>query len=66
MVSMNRIRKELGQQVCRRCINQKYKVNLEPQDCDYYIYPAECSVCKQASNIVTGLRASGKLKMLTK
>ena len=66
MVTMERIQKDIGVHPCRRCINKQYKVNLEPKDCQYYLYPVMCSKCREDHNIVTGFNLSGKLKLLLK
>ena len=41
----------LGRQ-CRRCINQKYELQLEQEDCEYWSYPACCDCCGEVRNIV--------------
>ena len=66
MKNMARIHKDLGTNVCRNCINKKYKAKLLPENCEYFYYPVECSSCGQAANVVTELRLTGKLKMLFK
>ena len=66
MKNMARIHRDLGSNVCRNCINNKYKATLKPENCEYYYYPAECSSCGQKANVVTELRLVGKLKMLFK
>lgn len=63
---MNTIHEQLGNNVCRRCINRTFHVNLEPPDCSYAMYPSPCSACGNVHNIVIGLRRSGKLKLLLK
>ena len=66
MVTMNTIHQVLGSTVCRRCICKRFKVNLEPSDCEYGMYPSPCSSCGNVHNIVIALRTSGKLKLLLK
>lgn len=66
MANMKKINEKLGSNVCRRCINKKFNVSLEPKDCSYWMYPNQCSVCGEVHNIVTGLSSSGKMKMLFK
>ncbi len=67
MVSIRTVIKDFGRPVCRRCINQKYNVNLQPQDCEYDgPYAAICSNCDEVHHIVIGFSLSGKFKMLTK
>lgn len=66
MKSMAHIHKDLGPNVCRNCINKKYKATLLPENCEYNYYPAECSSCGLKANIVTELHLIGKLKMLLK
>ena len=51
--------------ICRRCINNEYNVELQSSDCNYgYPFPIRCSCCGETRNIVTGLKFSGKLKMI--
>lgn len=66
MKNMARIHKDLGSNVCRSCINNKYKATLQPENCEYYIYPDKCSSCGKTANIVIALRLMGKMKMLLK
>lgn len=66
MANMASIHRDLGNTVCRRCIRKRYKVNLEPSDCIYAMYPSPCSSCGFVHNIVIGLHTSGKLKLLLK
>ena len=65
MLSANAIRKKYGDYICRRCINKKYHVQLEPKDCVYgYLYKCRC--CGQERNIVVGFTPSGHARMLLK
>ena len=67
MASFYRIRSRFGGEICRRCINAAYRAHLTPQDCRYgYPYPSRCFRCGEVHNIVTGLRLSGRLKLLFK
>ena len=66
MVNMDRIRRELGESVCRRCISGFYRVDLQPEDCWYATYPHPCDHCGQIHNIVVDLKLSGKRKLLFK
>jgi hypothetical protein len=63
MVSMERIHRELGQEVCRRCIAKRYNVSLLPEDCWYDTYPHPCSICGEVHNIVIDLKRSGRRKL---
>ncbi len=63
---MRKIISELGPTPCRRCINTRFKVHLEPKDCVYGYYMGCCSSCKRMHHIVLDLRLSGKLKTLFK
>ncbi|MGN0465791.1 MAG: hypothetical protein ACI4F9_05490 [Lachnospiraceae bacterium] len=49
---LRRLRKEDFGELCRKCINEKYHINLQPEDCYYCIYKYECSQCKKVKNIV--------------
>lgn len=48
---------------CRRYINRKYRLRLEPRDCYYWQYPAHCDDCGEVRNIVTGIRPLSKWKL---
>ena len=63
MLTTRRIKNKFGDNICRRCINRKYKVNLEPVDCRYG-YHYMCPCCKKVHNIVVGFSRSGRVKML--
>ena len=63
MVSMDRIHRELGEEVCRRCIAKRYNVSLLPEDCWYDTYPHPCAVCGEVHNIVIDLKRSGRRKL---
>lgn len=52
-----------AEKLCRRCINEKYGLKLQRQDCTYWIYPVECPACTQLSSIVTGLTPSGRRRL---
>jgi len=65
MISLEPVRKRFGDYICRRCLNEKYNVNLESRDCKYGYY-AVCPVCHQERHIVAALNTSGKMKMLLK
>lgn len=47
---------------CRRCINEKYGIELEREDCIYHTFVQPCVMCKEMSHIVIGLRLRGKRK----
>lgn len=66
MFIMSRIKKQYGDYICRRCINKRYHVNLQPQDCHYgYMgFMRECPRCRQGHHIVDGLSFSGRIKTL--
>lgn len=65
MVSMKTVIRDFGRPVCRRCINKRYHVNLQPQDFQYQEpYPRLCPNCKEVHHIVSGLSFTGKVKLL--
>jgi len=65
MFIMRRIHDQYGDNICRRCINKRFHVDLQQEDCLYgYMY--KCPGCKQGRQIVVGLTLSGKLKTLLK
>lgn len=63
VVNAGKIYSDLGGVVCRRCINKYYRVNLEPRDCRYEMYPHTCTSCGSVRNIVDGFNMSGKVKL---
>ncbi len=67
MVTMKKIHKRFGGNICRQCINVTYDTHLKHFDCLYGTpYPGNCPSCGEMKNIVTGLRFSGFLKLLTR
>lgn len=66
MANMNTIHRDLGNTVCRRCINKFYDVDLQPDNCVYAMYPSQCDACGNVHNIVVELRTSGKMKLMFK
>lgn len=65
MVNMERIKREFGIPICRRCINEEYHAALTPKDCVYgNPFPHKCPRCGETRNIVTDLNLSGKWKLL--
>ena len=63
MSVMDRVRKEFGNYVCRRCLNEVYHAKLEPVNCEYgYFYT--CPRCHENHHIVVGLKMSGHGKLL--
>ena len=67
MISMDKIRKEYGGYICRRCLNEIYHTNLTPRDCIYEtIYLRECKRCHKSGHTVEGLNKKGMLKTLLK
>ena len=65
MLTLEPVKKRFGDYICRRCLNKRYFVNLNKEDCRYGYY-AICPSCKEPRNIVVALEASGKIKMLLK
>ncbi len=67
MLSVERIQKEHGGRICRRCINELYRTRLKPNNCLYDgPYPRVCPVCGETHHIVYGFTVSGSLKVLFK
>lgn len=44
----SRIKNKYGDNICRRCINRQYMVNLTPRDCRYG-YQYVCPRCKKTT-----------------
>ena len=65
MLTAEKIRKQKGDYICRKCINRIYEVNLERKDCRYGYY-AVCRCCNNDANIVVGFTLPGQLKLLLK
>ena len=66
MINTKKIAERYGGNICRRCINEDYRVHLTPDDCMYSKKKQECPRCGWLSNIVNGFTFSGKRKMLFK
>ena len=63
MLSVKRIKRRFGGDICRDCINRTYRARLDPEDCVYgYLYT--CPSCGEVRNIVVGLTPAGRLKLL--
>ena len=65
MLTAEKIKKQKGDYICRRCINRIYGTNLEREDCKYG-YFAVCRGCNNDANIVVGFTLSGQMKVLLK
>ena len=65
MLNLEKVKKRYNRYICRQCLNQRYNVHLVPDDC-IYDQRDDCPRCKQEKNIVSGLKFSGKMKMLFK
>ena len=63
MLTTKPIRKRFHGDICRRCINDEYKVSLMHSDCKYG-RTARCPRCGDQRHIVEGFVISGKKKML--
>lgn len=50
--------------LCRKCINEKYGINLSQKDCIYHTFIQPCAECKEMRHIVVDLRLSAKLKTI--
>lgn len=64
MITMACLRAEAFGTLCRRCINEKYQIQLERKDCIYMHYSYQCMSCKEVSHIVTGITLSARWKLL--
>ena len=63
MLTIHKIHKKYGGNVCRQCINKAFGIHLNHTDCKYdLLYPGKCPGCGEMKNIVTGLRMSGRFK----
>ena len=49
--------------LCRKCINEKYGLDLESDDCYYQHYPYICTACGEVKNIVTDVSSAVKFKL---
>lgn len=65
MISYHTLKSEsINAGYCRSCLNTCYGIHLEPSDCLYYYYPAECYCCKKMSNILADIRPSSRFKLI--
>ncbi len=58
MITTKKIEKRFGGYICRRCINEVYKVDLTRHDCIYKSFDV-CPRCGVEHNIVHDFRSSG-------
>ena len=65
MLGTKRIIDRFGDNICRHCINRKYRVHLHRNECKYG-HVLQCPCCHESHHIVTGFKFTGQLKMLTK
>ena len=65
MRNLKPVRDRFGDYICRRCLNRRYNVNLQPKDCREF-YSGICPRCKEYHRLIVSLTATGKLKMLLK
>ena len=65
MLSLKPVVIEYGDYICRRCLNRRYEVHLAHRDCRQS-EPRECPCCRKVGSMVTGLRLSGRMKLLGK
>jgi len=67
MFAQQAIREKYGRNICRNCINRLCRAKLNSEDCTYDApYPQLCPCCGEMRHIVSGLRLSGRLKLLGK
>ena len=63
MFNLKPILMEFGEPICLRCLNRRYEVHLAHRDCREE-GPRECPCCRKAGNVVTGLKLSGRVKLM--
>lgn len=59
----SQLQKEALKRICRRCINEKYQLNLLPEDCRYFDYPRLCPRCEQMRNMPEDVRFFHRWKL---
>lgn len=64
MISYKQLEKEFLGTSCRSCMNARLHLRLKPRDCEYLYYPYPCRFCSKRSNIVVGVRALSRWKLL--
>lgn len=64
MITYKRLKQESMGSCCRKCLNMKYQLQLEREDCLYCYYPYECEECKEVKNIVQDIRYISRWKLL--
>ena len=62
MLTTKPIMREYDDNICRRCINEAYKVSLRHRDC-VYGRSGRCPRCGERRHIVSGFTLSGMKKM---
>ena len=52
MLTMERVRRDFGKEVCRVCINNRYHIKLHHDDCRYHHKNGPCPQCGEDRHIV--------------
>lgn len=55
-----RVKDSLGH-ICRACLNEKFSIQLQPEDCVYTMYPSVCYRCGEVKNIVENISFSKRM-----
>lgn len=68
MVTIEKVRKELGYRVCLDCLNKRYHSHIKWYDCIWSdTYPQICHQCKLLTDdVIMDFNWKGKLKLLFK
>ena len=62
MLTLKPVIKDYGGYLCRRCMDRRYGVHLACRDCIQTPDPRECPCCRNYTNLVMGLKLTGKTK----
>ena len=66
MLTLKPVIKDYGGYLCRKCMDRRYGVHLACRDCIQTPDPRECPCCRNYTNLVMGLKLTGKIKMVGK
>lgn len=65
MINPWKLKKQLiNTEICRKCFNKKYRLNLQKEHFLYSYYDSKCCECNELKHTVKGLRAKGIIKIL--
>ena len=65
MLTLKHVIVEYGENICLRCLNRHLGVHLAHRDV-VETNPRDCACCKKTGSVVTGLKMTGRIKLIGK